>query len=202
MSGKQSTGRGRGYRRRQVEPDDPGRDLGPPADPASVARNIVLTKLTGQPRSRKELADSLAARDVPDDIAEEVLRRFEDVGLVDDAAFAEAWVRSRQASRGLSRRVLGQELRRKGVDDEIVRDAVETIDTEGEIAAARRLVDRKLRTMGRLDRQTRFRRLSGLLARKGYSAGLSARVVREAIDAAGGDGRGGDGAHVDDVADR
>ncbi|MBA3308594.1 MAG: regulatory protein RecX [Nocardioidaceae bacterium] len=200
MAGPQSARRSRGQRR-QVEPEDPGRDLGPPADPESIARNIVLTKLTGQPRSRHELADALAARDVPDDVAAAVLDRFEDVGLVDDAAYAEAWVRSRQTSRGLSKRALSLELRRKGVDDEVVRDAVATIDTEAEVAAARRLVDRKLRTMGRLDRQTRLRRLTGLLARKGYPSALSARLVREAVDAAGESDRPyGTGAEFDSEA--
>ena len=176
------------------EPDEPERDLGPPADPESVARTILLDRLTGQPRSRQELADALAARNVPDDVAARVLDRFVEVGLIDDAAFAAAWVESRRHTRGLARRALAVELRRKGVADEVIRDSVAQIDDEHERATARQLVDRKLVSTRSLDRSTRFRRLTSLLARKGYGPGLSMAVAREALGAderlVGADGAG------------
>ncbi len=163
---------------------DAGRDLGPAADPETVARTILLNKLTGQARSRHELAQALAAKDVPDEVAARVLDRFTEVGLIDDVAFADAWVESRQRSRGLGRRALVHELRRKGVDDEVVRDTVERIDDEHERALARDLVDRKLSSTRHLEREARFRRLLALLARKGYPPSLSMSVVREALAAA------------------
>jgi len=61
---------------------------GPDADPEAVARKILLDQLTGQARSRSELAGKLAAKNVPDDIATRLHDRFEEVGLVDDEAFA------------------------------------------------------------------------------------------------------------------
>jgi regulatory protein len=177
----------------RAEPGDAERDLGPEADPESVARTIVLTKLTAQARSRAELEEVLASRGVPDDVATRVLDRFTEVGLVDDAAYAEMWVRSRQQSRGLSRRALGQELRRKGVDDEVIRESLDTIDAVAEEAAARELVTRKLRSMSRLDEATQLRRLAGMLGRKGYPSGLAYRVAREAVH---GSGRSGDASDV------
>jgi regulatory protein len=176
-------------RRSQREPEEAGRDLGPHADPESVARTIVLTKLTAQARSRHELAEALAAKAVPAEVSTAVLDRFEEVGLVDDTAFAEAWIQSRQPSRGLSRRALRQELRRKGVGEEIIAESLDALDPDVELAAARRLVERKLRATRHLDATARIRRLTGVLARKGYPAGLAFRVVREAI--AGEDGEGG-----------
>jgi regulatory protein len=170
-------------RRSQVEPDPSQHDLGAPADPEAVARTIVLTKLTGQPRSRHELEDALDAKGVPPEVATAVLDRFEAVGLVNDAAFADAWVQSRQSTRGLSRQALQHELRRKGVDDEVIADSLDQIDPEAEVEVARRLVERKLRTCRHLSADTRFRRLTGLLARKGYPAALTFRVVREALAA-------------------
>jgi len=173
----------------------------PPADPVAAARQICLNQLEHAPRTRAELAAVLRRRGVEDDVAEQVLSRFTEVGMIDDALFAQMWVASRHRGRGLAGRALSQELRRKGVDDEVVRDAVATIDTEAEVAAARQLVDRKLRTMGRLDRQTRLRRLTGLLARRGYPSALSARLVREAVDAAGESDRPyGTGAEFDSEA--
>lgn len=159
--------------------------LGPDADTEAVARKILLDQLTGQARSRAELAEKLAKRQVPDEVAQRLLDRFEEVGLVDDAAFARAWVQSRQAGKGLARRALAQELRRKGVDEETARDALDEVDPDAEVEAARGLVRRKMRSVQRVDRDTAVRRLSGMLARKGYPAGLAFRVVREELETAG-----------------
>ena len=151
------------------------------ADPEAVARKILLDTLTGQARSRQELADKLAKRGVPDELAAGLLDRFTEVGLVDDAAYARQWVESRHRSRGLAPRALAQELRRKGIDDEDSKAALEQIDEADQRAAARALVDKKLRSMRGLDHQVATRRLAGLLARKGYAAGLAFSVVREAL---------------------
>lgn len=152
-------------------------------DPEAVARAVCLRALTGAPKTRKQLADLLARRDVPEDAAAAVLDRFTEVGLIDDAAFARAWVGSRQAGRGLARRALRAELYAKGVDAEVAAEAVALVDDEDERDAARELVRRRITSMSRLDRATATRRLIGMLARKGYSGGLAAAVVREALDA-------------------
>ncbi|MFI6447491.1 recombination regulator RecX [Kitasatospora sp. NPDC050543] len=156
----------------------------PPAestDPAARARDICLRMLTGTAKTRKQLADALRTREIPDEVAEEVLDRYEEVGLIDDAAFAEAWVESRHAVRGLARRALAQELRTRGVAGELVEQAVSQLGAEDEAEAARALVERKLRATRGLERQARTRRLVGMLARRGYSEGLAFRVVREAL---------------------
>ena len=151
------------------------------ADPEGVGRTILLDSLTGQARTRKELADKLAKREVPDEVATELLDRFTEVGLIDDSAYARQWVESRHRSRGLAPRALAQELRRKGVGDEEAKEALEQIGEDDQRSAARALVDRKLRSMSGLDPQVATRRLAGLLARKGYAAGLAFSVVREAL---------------------
>jgi regulatory protein len=161
-------------------PPDPVAD-GPAADPESVARTILLDALTGQARSRQELREKLAKKGVPDDLAEQLLDRFTEVGLVDDEAFARSWVESRQRSRGLARRALAQELRRKGVDDETAQTALDDLDPAQEEEAARQLVRKKLRSLRGVDHTTATRRLAGLLARKGYPAGLAFSVVREEL---------------------
>jgi regulatory protein len=174
-------------RRRRFGSDRPAGPAAPEldtdADPESAARTILLNKLSGQPRTRAELADTLAERGIPDEVADRVLERFNDVGLIDDAAFASAWVESRHRGRGLARRALAHELRHRGVDDEVVRDAVEELHPDQEWETARMLVRRKLPSMRKLDRQAAMRRLLGMLARKGYPAGLAMTVVREELDA-------------------
>lgn len=151
------------------------------------ARAICLRLLTGTPRTRKQLADALRKREIPDDAAEEVLSRFEEVGLINDSAFADAWVESRHHGRGLARRALAQELRTKGVDSTLIDTAVAQLDSEQEEATARELVARKLRSTRGLDRDKRLRRLAGMLARKGYPEGMALRVVRQALEDEGED---------------
>jgi regulatory protein len=165
------------------------------ADPEGVGRTILLDSLTGQARTRQELADKLAKREVPDEVATELLDRFTEVGLIDDASYARQWVESRHRSRGLAPRALAQELRRKGVGDEEAKAALEQIDEDDQRDAARALVDKKLRSMRGLDPQVATRRLAGLLARKGYPAGLAFSVVREAL-------AGSDDELVTDVIDQ
>jgi len=154
-------------------------------DPEAVAKGICLRALTGTAKTRKQLADLLAKKEVPEEAANAVLDRFTDVGLIDDAAFAAAWVSSRQSGRGLAKRALASELRAKGVDGEVAAAAVAEVDPQDEWDSARKLVERKMSSMQRLDRVTAERRLMGMLARKGYGGGLAGYVVREALDAAG-----------------
>jgi regulatory protein len=156
----------------------PGHPEDPLGDPESVARAICLRLLTGQPRTRDELAAALARRGVPGGAAEAVLGRLAEVGLIDDRAFAAAWVGSRHAGRGLARRALAAELRRRGVDQATVGEAVATIDPATEERTATELVARRLSATRRLDPAVRLRRLVGMLARKGYPPALAARVVR------------------------
>ncbi|GLF99703.1 recombination regulator RecX [Streptomyces yaizuensis] len=161
-------------------------DRQPPSqDPAERARAICLRLLTGTPRTRKQLADALDRRGIPPEVAEEVLSRFEEAGLIDDAAFAGAWVESRHHGRGLARRALARELRTKGVDAALIDDAMDRLDPEQEEETARELVARKLRSTRGLDRDRRIRRLAGMLARKGYGEGVALRVVRQALEEEG-----------------
>ncbi|MEO6512338.1 MAG: regulatory protein RecX [Nocardioides sp.] len=146
-----------------------------------MARTILLNQLTGRARTRHELADKLRSKNVPDEIATRLLDRFTEVGLIDDAAFARPWVESRQGGKGLAKRALADELRRKGVDPELTRDALDEIESGAEESAARALVRKKLPSMRRLDHVTATRRLAGMLARKGYPAGLAFAVVREEL---------------------
>lgn len=174
-------GRRAAVRRPRRGDAEPGRDLGPDADPDSVAREIVLRKLTAQARSRSELAKSLAERDVPEETAAKVLDRMEEVGLVDDGAFAESWVRNRQERRYLSKSALRQELVRKGVRRDDIDNALEQVDPDDEHAAATALAVKKLRGMSGLEREVKYRRLAGALGRRGFSPGLTSRVIAEVL---------------------
>jgi regulatory protein len=168
----------------------PESDPEPDPDPASVARAIVLRQLTNSPKSRLQLARKLAERNVPEDVAEAVLDRFEEVRLIDDAEFADMWVRSRSQSRKLAKGALRRELADKGIDADIAARALDQLSDEAEESAARELVERKLRGAtdfaDRAQRDKTTRRLASMLARKGYQPSQAFRIVAEVMDAAAG----------------
>lgn len=159
-------------------------DLGPEADAEQVARTIALRRLESAPRTRAELASTLAKRGVPAPVADAVLDRFTEVGLIDDAAFANAWVTSRHHGRGLGRRALAGELRRKGVDPELVAQAIDQIDGDDERERAVALAHRKAPGLAHLPQEKALHRLVGHLTRKGYAPGLAFEVSREVLSEA------------------
>jgi regulatory protein len=154
-------------------------------DPEAAALEICLRLLTAAPRTRAQLDQALRRRGVPQSAADVALDRLAGAGLIDDAAFARAWVDTRHRGRGLARRALTAELRQRGVDEGDVRAAVADLSPEQEAAAARRLVEAKLAATRGRPLATRMRRLTGLLARKGYPAAMAYRVIREALEQEG-----------------
>lgn len=154
-----------------------------PEELTSFAKEIVVRKLSERAHSRSDLAQALAKKQVPEGVVEATLAKFEAAGLIDDEEFARSWVQARQRGKGLSSRALAMELRRKGVDDEISKEVLSEIDPEAEVQAAHRLVQTKLRSMSRFDDTTKIRRLTGMLARKGYSPQMAFDVVRQELGA-------------------
>ena len=148
-----------------------------------MARTILLRRLNAAPRTRAELREDLLKRNIPSDVADRVLDRFVEVGLIDDAQYARLWVESRHRSRGMARSVLRQELRTKGIDDEDAADALAVLDDDAERARARALALAKDRSLARHDQATRTRRLVSMLVRRGYRAGMAHAVVREVVGA-------------------
>ncbi|MET3809804.1 regulatory protein [Arthrobacter sp. UYEF3] len=167
-------------------PPAPEQDID--ADPAALARAVVLRQLTNSPKSRLQLARKLAERNIPEDVAGAVLDRFEEVRLIDDAEFAQMWVRSRSQTRKLAKGALRRELAEKGIDEETAAGALEQVSDEDEEALARELVVRKLRNArgleDRAERDKSVRRLVAMLARKGYQPSQAFRIVGEAVAAA------------------
>jgi regulatory protein len=168
---------GSGAAARAPDPQHEGRE----PDPHDLARQIVLRQLAMAPRSRAELAQKLAQRDCPADVAAAVLDRMTEVGLVDDEAYALTLVRSQQAGRGLAKRALARQLHNKGIEDDLADAALASISDADERDRARALVDKKLHAMHGFGIEVQTRRLAGMLARKGYSPSLTYAVIREAI---------------------
>lgn len=151
----------------------------PPEIDIETAREIALKRLTVAPKSKRVLTRDLVKRGVAPEMADEVVARMAEVGLIDDAAFAQAWVNTRHQGRGLARRALRSELRLQGVADEVASEAVDALSTEDEFVRAKQLVERRVRVSGALTDEKQIRRVTGMLQRKGYSFGLISAVLRD-----------------------
>lgn len=164
---------------------------GSPETLAARAKDVCLRLLTDRARSRAELERKLAGKGYPQAVIDTVLGRLTEVGLIDDAAFAEQWVHSRHTYSGRGRRALATELRHKGIDPQTSTEALSHLSADDERERAADLVRRKLaRTTAdditdRDDRERLMRRLVGMLARRGYPAGMSFAVVKDELVALG-----------------
>jgi regulatory protein len=145
-----------------------------------LARALCLRLLTARARTRAELAGQLAKRGYPEEVSVRVLDRLTDVGLVDDAGFAEQWVHSRRANAGKGKRALAAELHTKGVDNDVITSVLGAINPAAERSRAEQLVRSKLRRekLGDDNADARVsRRLVAMLARRGFDQTMAYDVV-------------------------
>jgi len=148
---------------------------------ADAAKQVLLRRLSNAPRTRKELAKDLKDKDISDEVANLALDRFEEVGLINDQALASNYVSSQHERKGLGKNALRQQLRAKGVSDDVALEAVSQISDDQEFQAAFALACKKIRSLQRDDAKTQLRKIVGVLARKGYSSNLAFRVAKEVI---------------------
>jgi regulatory protein len=102
------------------------------ADPYSFALTTAHYALAPRAKSRAELHAHLKKRGVEDEIAAAVLDELELQGLLNDLEFAQIWSESRQRQKKLSKRSIAQELKFKGVSQDIIDETLEKIDDEDE----------------------------------------------------------------------
>lgn len=148
-------------------------------DPAERAREIALRLLQHSPRSAAQLREGLVKREVDEQLADHLIERYREVGLIDDTALAAQVARTRHRERGQSRRAVSMELRRKGFEAADIEGALEQIDDESEREAARALAYKRWQRLADLPCEIRSRRIVAMLGRKGYSPGLAFALVRE-----------------------
>ena len=143
------------------------------------AKNVLLFQLSRSMKTRFQLAAILKKREIPDEIANAVLDRFTEAQLIDDAAFARAFVNSRIAVSGKSRSVIARELKQKGVSAQDAESAMSAIDAELEDQTAYSVAKKRYQQLSTLDPEVRRRRLMGFLIRRGFSSQLTSRILRD-----------------------
>lgn len=138
------------------------------------AIEAALRLLAMQQRSEKDLRDRLRRKGLRIAAVDAAITRMQELGYLNDAAYARSYVEARQASTPRSRRALSFELARHGVDRELAGEAVsELSDPDAAYDAAQR----RLRALRGLDRQTFARRLGNFLAARGFSYGTARATI-------------------------
>jgi regulatory protein len=136
-------------------------------DTFQKALNRALLFLGYRPRSESEVRRRLTKAKVEPDVVEHVVERLRAGRLVDDREFARYWVENRESFNPRGARMLAAELRQRGVEREVVEEALEGITDESESAltAGRR----KLRSLSGLDYRSFRDKMGNHLARRGFN---------------------------------
>ncbi|MGQ9628431.1 MAG: regulatory protein RecX [Anaerolineae bacterium] len=145
-------------------------------DAFQKAYDRALKYLSYRPRSRAEIERYLQEKHIPPPLLEEVLARLEGAGLVDDLAFTRFWVENRKDfnPRGLS--FLRYELRRKGISEDVISQALEEVDEE---QSAYALARKRALRMTKLDQEKFYRKLGDFLTRRGFPYETVSAVVQK-----------------------
>lgn len=140
------------------------------------ARERALGLLARRPRSSSEIARHLRRHRHDDDAIRLVIDDLTEKGLIDDNAFAAFWVEQRETFRPRSRLALRQELSQKGLEREVVSEALNSLD---EIDAARRVAHKQARRLSQLPEEEWRAKLTRYLLRHGYPYDIVNEVVGE-----------------------
>lgn len=151
----------------------------PTTDPVERARSLALSMLDRAPRSAADLKSRLVAKEVEPAVADAIIARYIEVGLLDDRSLAAMIARTRHAERGQAPRVIAAELRRKGMGEADIAAALEPLTPEVQAESARALAEARWLRSADLSDAVRTRRLVAYLGRKGYSATLAFALVRD-----------------------
>lgn len=159
------------------------------ADPYTRAKTIVYNQLAYSAKTRGQLRKKLQSEGFEAELIEPLLDKFEAAKLIDDAEYAETFVRQKSRTKKLSRAALRRELAERGVRGEEAENALAQRTDEQEHEDAAELVRKKLRPgmdlSDRAEKDRVTRRLLGMLARRGYSSSVSMSVIREELAAYG-----------------
>jgi regulatory protein len=151
-----------------------------------AAKETILNILSMVAKSRKQLFDRLLEKGYSAEIANQALDRLAEVGIVDDVSFANLWASTRHSSSGLAPYAIKRELTLKGIDEDIVMDALSVFDDEALEARALEIAISKAKT-ARGERNAKIKKVASAVARKGYNSSVAFKVAKQALEMLGED---------------
>ncbi|QKS60428.1 RecX family transcriptional regulator [Paenibacillus barcinonensis] len=146
----------------------------------------ALRFLEFKQRTRHELSQKLKQKEFAPPIIQEVLERLEQEKLVDDDLFAKEWTRQRMEGQRKGKLWIRQELRQKGIANELIAEVLDDVSAEAELDTALTAGQKKWKQV-RGDVQEKKRKTFAYLMRRGFSMDLVRRVVNRLIEEDGAD---------------
>ena len=149
-------------------------------DAINQAVNRAIDFLSYRPRSSEEVRQNLVKKNIPEDVVSVAMNRLQDLGYLDDLAFARFWIENRDTFKPRAPRALRYELRQKGIGDDILDPLFEEIlDVED---SAYRVAKKQIRQYKGKTRQEFKHKLSGKLQRRGFNYGIINDVINRLFD--------------------
>ncbi|MDK7150244.1 regulatory protein RecX [Winkia sp. UMB3158] len=151
-------------------------------DAVQKAREATLRMLDGAAQSTGQVRKKLSQRGFVTEVIDQVITRFEEVGLLDDLQYAQMLVRTKNAERSLVGRALYAELMKKGISPDIAAQAMQEVSEVDEQELANQLAVKKVGTLKGRPREVIIRRTNAFLARKGYGPGQCRQAIVAALE--------------------
>src|SRR3989344_6801089 len=140
----------------------------------SYAFNYSLKYLSYRARSVKEVYDYLLRKNFVKHTIDAVIQKLTDLKFLDDEEFAKAWIESRQKYKGKSKYILKNELRLKGLSEDIIEPLLK--EAQDDLETARILFEKKKRILGNIPTEEFKKKMGLFLQRKGFSFGIITKL--------------------------
>lgn len=141
------------------------------------AFNYSLKYLSFRARSTKEIRDYLYRKNFVEQTINAAIEKLVELKFLNDGEFAKLWIESRQKHKGKSKFILKNELRLKGLENDIIEPLLK--EAQDDFETARILFDKKKRTLGNLPKEEFKKKMAGFLQRKGFSWEIISNIFRE-----------------------
>lgn len=146
------------------------------------AINYAIILLGYRPRSINELKLKMSEKGYESELIDYAIEMLEKYNYLNDYEFGKSFIKDKQSFKKAGKNLLKRELYQKGIDKEIVNQLIiETVNEEDEYERAFALAKKKNDILKSDDINTRYRKLSGLLVRKGYSFDIISKVLNEIL---------------------
>lgn len=144
------------------------------------ARNYAYRLLTYRPRSQREIVDKLTRRGFDGETTNAVVNYLKQLNYINDFEFARTWVERRISAKPMGLSLLRQELRSKGIRNEIIEEVIDIVNKDyDEYRLAKDLFSSRWQKYSHLDRVTSQRRIYAYLKRRGFSSEVISKLMQE-----------------------
>jgi len=168
---------------RKIRPNYYYNQIQNPKDPDEIkklfdrAYTKSLNFLSFRARSEKEIRDYLLNKEFDITIIEQVINLLLEQKFLNDREFAESWIEQRQNQKAKSKSFIRQELRQKGIDEEIISETLEK--SHGDYNTARQYFEKRKKRFENLTGEEYFQKAASFLQRRGFSWDVVKKVLKD-----------------------